>query len=166
VWDTNHIRSCVTTLQHPILNRRRFVLRRKVCAYENVAISCGLHSFQTLARDRKRQGDGFRAFSGQLQLLQDVAIERQIRHQLLQLAIFLAQPPQLPQFTPTYPGGFAFPCIKCLLAQSPASGRSPQPFLPSACRNACRICSLVGIAPWLSSWVLRQHWREEPVSLN
>jgi len=49
-------------------------------------------------------------------LLQHVAIERQIRHELLQLAVLLAQLPQLSQFTQTYPAVLSLPGVKCLLA--------------------------------------------------
>ncbi len=68
-------------------------------------------------------------------LLQHMAIEREIRHQAFQLGILLTELPQFAQFTEAQPRILALPRVKRLLADAGPPTRPPRschPLLPAA----------------------------------
>jgi hypothetical protein len=85
------------------LAARRWLRRYVVCAHSA----------------RGQRARGFRAFSDNL--LQDVAIQRQVGDQLLQLAVFVAQRPQLADLLDANAGELFFPAVERLLADPEAA---------------------------------------------
>jgi hypothetical protein len=51
-------------------------------------------------------------------LLQHVLVETEIRHQLLELGVFLSELPQLSDIADTHPGISLLPVVKCSLVDS------------------------------------------------
>jgi hypothetical protein len=77
-------------------------------------------------------------------LLKDVAIEGQVGHDLFQLAVFMAQRPELAQLLQTQPGELLFPAVERLCSLTPSRRQTSVTFSPPStwCR-AWTISSLL-----------------------